>query len=426
MLITALNQTFPEPRSLLIAYSGGMDSHVLLHASRHCGINHSLRAVHLNHGLSPNALQWQQHAEQVCKDLNIPLITKSLNLTIPKGESLEAAAREARYAYFAEILQTNEILCTAHHQDDQMETVFLQLLRGAGPKGLAAMSAFEPFAKGYFSRPLLNSTHDLILNYAHDHNLTWITDESNSNTQFDRNFLRHEIMPVLKKRFPKASETVSRSAAHCASAQRVLEYGLTTTLKQVTGDFAGTLSRAKLSALDSDLQTQVLRTWLVNKNIPMPSTQQLVQLKGLLALKNDVKAIVTWQNYSVRLYQDSLFAAQTHTFNPPDPIAIPWDASQELVLPQSLGTLKFIKSPTGQLSADILQKNITIAFRQIGDGLRFKKIFQELNIPSWQRWQLPLIYVNDELAAIADVWISKQYTCTPGKIGLQVMFEKNI
>lgn len=363
LLIDTINKLFPEPKSLLIAYSGGMDSHVLLHAVKNCGINHTLRAVHINHGLSPNALQWQNHAQQVCKTLNIPLITHQLNLNIPKGESIEACARDARYAYFAEILQANETLCTAHHQDDQLETVLLQLLRGAGPKGLAAMSDFEPFAKGYFARPLLTLTHDLILTYAQENKLEWITDESNANIQFDRNFLRHEIIPVLKKRFPKASETISRSAMHCASAQQVIEYCLTKELENLSGDFPGTLSREKLAELDSDLQTQLLRTWLNNRNIPMPSTQQLTELQKLIHLKNDVKAVIVWKNHSARLYRDSLFAQENAAFNSSKP-------------------------------------NVEIRFYKKGDGLNLKKIFQENNIPPWQRESTPLIYLNDELIGI--------------------------
>lgn len=363
MLIETLNKSLAEPQSLLIAYSGGMDSHVLLHALKHCGTNHTLRAVHLNHGLSPNAEHWQEHAQRVCDDLNIPLMIHPLNLNIQKGESIEALAREARYDYFAQILQAQEILCTAHHQDDQMETVLLQLLRGAGPKGLAAMSGFESFAKGYLARPLLNTTHDLIVNYAQDNKLSWITDESNENTQFDRNFLRRDIIPILKKRFPKAAQTVSRSALHCAAAQQVIEQYIADELINLKGEFEESLSRQKLSQLDDNMQMQVLRTWLSQKNIPMPSTEQLKSVQKLLTLDNDVKAIVVWQSHSARLYRDNLFADKNENFNLPKP-------------------------------------KVDIRFYKKGDGVGLKKLFQENNIPIWQRESVPLIYVNDELIGI--------------------------
>jgi tRNA(Ile)-lysidine synthase len=366
MLIEALNKFSPEPKSLLIAYSGGVDSHVLLHAFAHCGIKHQLRAVHIHHGLSPNANNWVKHAEEICSQLHIPLTVHKLHLNIQKGESIEAIARDARYQYFAEILRPDEILCTAHHEDDQMETVLLQLLRGAGPKGLAAMSAIAPFAQGFHARPLLSVAHDLILNYAKEKHLKWIIDESNDNIQFDRNFLRHDIIPLIKKRFPAAAQTVARSASHCATAQQVIEKYISEEIKKLAGDFADTLSRKKLSALDDDLQSQILRTWLHEKNIPMPSTDQLQAMQKLLTLDNDVKAIVCLQKHSARLYRDNLFVEENENFTPEKP-------------------------------------NVDIRFHENGDGLHVKKLFQENNIPPWQRESTPLIYINDVLIGLIKI-----------------------
>lgn len=363
MLIDTIKTFFPEPRSLLIAYSGGMDSHVLLHALLHCGIKHRLRVVHVHHGLSPNADDWVKHVEQVCNELQLPLIVHHLHLNIPKGESIEALARDKRYQYFAEILQPNEILCTAHHQDDQMETVLLQLLRGAGPKGLAAMASMEPFAQGFHARPLLSIPHHEILNYAKAHALNWITDESNENLQFDRNYLRREVIPLIKKRFPAAAETISRSASHCATAQEVIEKYISDEIKQLSGDIGNTLSRKKLSELDPDLQTQILRTWLNEKNIPMPTTEQVKSIQKMLTLDNDVKAIVCLQKHSARLYRDNLFIEENEKFNPQKP-------------------------------------KVEIRFHKNGDGLRVKKLFQENNIPRWQRESTPLIYINGVLAGL--------------------------
>jgi tRNA(Ile)-lysidine synthase len=351
MLIKTLNKLFPESKPLLIAYSGGLDSHVLLHALAHCNIKHQLRAVHIHHGLSPNANAWAAHAENICNELNIPLVIHHLDLNLQKGESIEARAREARYQYFEELLQDGEILCTAHHQDDQLETVLLQLLRGAGPKGLAAMAEFQD----NHARPLLHISHGDILNYAHENNLEWITDDSNTNIQFDRNFLRHEIIPLIKQRFPAAAETVSRSASHCAVAQQVIE--------QLMGDLPKTLSRKTLSELDDNMQTQVLRTWLAQKNIPMPSSEQLKSIQKMFTLDNDVKAIVTWDKHSARLYRDHLFAEETEKFTPEKP-------------------------------------NVDIRFHKNGDGLSVKKLFQENNIPPWQRESTPLIYLNDVLIGL--------------------------
>ena len=336
-----------------------------------------MRAIHLNHGLNPKANLWQQHAQQVCDDLQIPFISFELKLNIPKSESIEATARAARYAYFAQNLKPSEILCTAHHQDDQLETVLLQLLRGAGPKGLAAM----PELQHQHARPLLTISHDLILNYAQENNLSWIHDDSNENIQFDRNFLRQNIIPLLKQRFPAAASTVSRSAQHCASSQAVLEHYLNQELLNLQGDFPDTLSRQKLLNFDENTQAYLLRTWLMNKQFPMPSSVQLEQIQKLLALKNDVKAIISWQDYSVRLYRDSLFAQETKFFNLPEP-----EISEQAI--------KLIQTSLGQ-------ENIMINFYKPGHGRGLKKIFQALNIPPWQRGQMPLIYVDHKLTAIA-------------------------
>lgn len=372
-----------KPTRLVIAYSGGVDSHVLLHAFKQLhqadSTIFSLRAIHIHHGLNSKASQWQQHAQHICDVLDIPLNIGVLNLNIQKGDSIEAAARAARYAYFANHLMPDEILCTAHHQNDQLETVLLQLLRGAGPKGLSAMPSQEKFAKGILARPLLEVSHDLILKYAQEYQLDYREDESNANVQFDRNFLRHEIIPVLKKRYPQAAQTVSRSAMHCASTQAVLEDYLQQELVQLEGDFPNTLSRKKLLGFDANTQSHLLRTWLQARNIPMPSTQQLKGIQKLLGMKNDVKAIITWQDYSARLYRDSLFAEKTEAFHP-----------SRLVMDMSL------------LSTELLDKDIQIQFYEKGQGLHLKKVFQSLNIPPWQRSSIPLIYTKQKLTAIFD------------------------
>jgi tRNA(Ile)-lysidine synthase len=404
-------QSFPQPISLLIAYSGGMDSHALLHAIKQCNQHHTMRAVHINHGLNPKALQWQQHAQQVCHDLQIPFIAHTLDLNIQKGESIEAVARNQRYAYFAQILQPGEILCPAHHQDDQLETVLLQLMRGAGPKGLAAMSQLEFFAQGHHARPLLQISYKQLKGYANTQQLQWIQDDSNHNTQFDRNYFRHQVIPIIKQRFPAAASTVARSAAHCASMQSVLEDYLKQELIALQGEFPNTLSRAKLAKHTQEKQTLLLRTWILQNDIPLPSTQQLAQIKMIVTARRDAQSIVTWQSYSVRFFRDNLFIASNDFFKPVPDLAFSWDGKEPLQLPN--GELTLVTSKYGRISPRILEQSISIRFRQHNANL--KKIFQEGNIPPWQRWQLPLLYVNDELVAIADIYVAPAYACASGE-----------
>lgn len=414
---------FSKPH-LLVAYSGGMDSHVLLHALKQLQKNDPdifLRAIHLNHGLNPKAAEWQQHAMQICADLDIPLQTHALNLVLKQGESIEARAREARYEYFAKILQEGEILCTAHHQDDQLETVLLQLMRGAGPKGLAAMPSLRAFERGYHARPLLEMNHNDILSYAKTEQLNWINDDSNQSTQFDRNFLRHQIIPTLKQRFPAAAATASRSAQHCASAQHLLEDYLEQELLQLTGDFPRTLSRKKIAQSSLEKQYYLLRNWLIARNISLPSTTQLAQIQQLITARNDSAAKVTWQGYTACFYQDSLFAEKSIHFARPVDQTLMWDGKQPFILPQDLGTLTLSSCAQGLLSPRILQETLTIRFSHQSEYCKvaghkhtrpIKKILQDLKLPLWQRWQLPYLYVNNELAAIGDRLVMLNYART--------------
>jgi len=210
---------------MIIAYSGGLDSHVLLHAvaaMRAELTGCEFIAVHINHGLSEKAGQWTKHCANQCEVLNITFAHINVDAKNKTGESPEAVAREVRYQAFREFMQPGDCLLTAHHQDDQAETLLIQLLRGAGPRGLAAMPYYSDFAEGWHARPLLNFSRDELHEYAQQtfsqNQSAWIDDESNSDTRFDRNFLRHEIIPKLKARFPGMAATLSRSAGLCAEA----------------------------------------------------------------------------------------------------------------------------------------------------------------------------------------------------------------
>lgn len=210
---------FTNKTKFLIAYSGGMDSHVLLHSIHDLRRQNPLlkiRAVHIHHGLNPNADYWVKHCSAICEQLNIELIVKTINVKKNK-HSLEALARELRYQEFIKIINTDECLLTAHHADDQAETLLLQLFRGGGPKGLAAMPKYKNFAQGSFLRPLLEFSRKDLYDYACKNQLNWIEDDSNENIGHDRNFVRHKLMPIITERWPGILTTLARSAEHCAA-----------------------------------------------------------------------------------------------------------------------------------------------------------------------------------------------------------------
>ena len=258
-------------------------------------------------GLSPNASAWAAHCEKMCRDdLRIHFTQHTIDAKAKLGESPEEMARERRYALFAEQLSANDVLVTAHHQDDQAETVLLQLLRGAGPKGLAAMPFIKPLGKGFHARPLLNVTRDDLKKYAKQNHLTWIDDESNANVNFARNFLRHDVLPILKKRWPTVAATLSRTAEHCAEAQQFIDAMATQDLAAVKDPVQkNRLSVTKLRALDAARQRHVLRAWLQELHFPIPSTVKIRQIQqDFLYSSEDKLPHIMWDGIELRRYQD--------------------------------------------------------------------------------------------------------------------------
>ncbi len=398
-------------KKFLIAYSGGLDSHVLLHALVHAlpaSQGFQLRAIHIHHGLQSIAKQWPQHCLRICKDLAIDCEIVNLELTIPKGKSLEAVAREARYQAFAQTLQPDEILLTAHHRDDQAETLLIQLFRGAGINGLAAMPIISTFAKGQHIRPLLEQSRDALAHYAQLHQLNFIEDPSNQDQRYDRNFFRHSIIPQLKKRWSSMDKILARVAQHQAEAKKLLEEYITQDLPLLVGKQKGTLSIKKLKLLSTPRCKAIIRYFLDHQGFSVPSEKKLQHiLSDILNAAQDAMPCVHWQGVEIRRYQDDLYAI------PPLPAhnaqqIIHWNINQSLQLPSLNRILKF-----KHLEAihPLLKKHriVEVRFRQGGERIyqtekkhsqSLKKIFQKMNIPTWERNRIPLIYIENKLVLI--------------------------
>jgi tRNA(Ile)-lysidine synthase len=292
-----------------VAFSGGIDSTVLLHQLIHQYPREQLRAIHVNHDLYPEADAWQAHCQKTCNDFNIPLIAVKLNTKPPVGESIEAWARDKRYAIFREHLQENETLVLAHHADDQAETVLLQLFRGAGPKGLSAMPAEKVFGKGRLLRPLLTWSKQDVLDYAQQHQLSAIYDHSNQDIQFNRNFLRQNIIPLLKDRWPSLDETLSRSARHCAEQEALLETLLKPIYIVSAGSKEGTLSIKALLQHPEPIQRALVRYWLNDKQFPMPGHKKFEKIfEDLIPARPDAQPEIIWGEICIRRYRDDLYS----------------------------------------------------------------------------------------------------------------------
>ena len=302
-----------EHNTFWIAYSGGLDSHVLLSLCSQLRKEMKLmRAIHVNHGISPNANSWANHCKKICESYDIQFIERTISLDLKAGDSLEEAARNKRYAVFAEYLEEGDVLLTAHHQDDQAETVLLQLLRGAGLKGLSAMPEIKSFARGHHGRPLLAFAREDLLQYAKEHQLIWIEDESNQDASLSRNFIRHEILAKLTLRWPSAAACIARSASHCAENQMLLE--AFSREVNVQGSRENTLSVARLLQFSPEKQRFFLRSWIHQLKYPLPDSKKMETIqRDVLFAAWDSSPLVKWGDVMLRrhrmIYICYLFAA---------------------------------------------------------------------------------------------------------------------
>jgi tRNA(Ile)-lysidine synthase len=307
-LVSAIQKHPKTP--LVIAYSGGVDSQVLLHAlaklKHEEKILNTITVCHVNHGLSENAGSWQNFAEQACKNLTLPFIACQVNVQKQAQQSLEALARKARYQALQSVYNYQSLVITGHHRDDQAETFLLALKRGSGLKGLSAMSVEAKHGEDIFVRPLLNISRAEITLYAETHQLDWVEDESNSDTRFDRNFIRQKIMPLLNERWPSITQTISRSSSHCLEGQLLLDELAEQDLVNCQLS-ESCLSISNLSKLSIARFNNLIRFFLAQHYYLMPSTEQLSQVYQQLLANEDKNPTVKVANNYLRRYKNGLY-----------------------------------------------------------------------------------------------------------------------
>ena len=396
-------------KKFLIAFSGGLDSHVLLHlmASIREIADIEIRAIYVNHGLQKEADSWARHCREICASLFVQFGTVALGLQNKKGESLEALARNARYLALSESLQTDEVLLTAQHKNDQAETLLLQLFRGAGVDGLASMPYCSKFGRGQHIRPLLDYSRQDLQDYVDVHQLHFIEDPSNQDQRFDRNFLRQSIMPQLEKRWQGISKVLSRAAQHQAEAKELLDDFAAQDLQALQTSDKNQLRISKLLKLSDRRQKLVLRYWIKQQGFLQPSTKKFKRLfEDVICARVDATPILSWfsaeKNVEIRRYQDTLYIMDALPVHDRSRV-IPWDMKQPLNLPEIDVTLY----PEGV--KDLLPNTkgaVTVRFRQGGEKIyspkqgkhiSLKKLFQGSDIPPWWRSRVPLIYKGEQL-----------------------------
>ncbi|MEE9355757.1 MAG: tRNA lysidine(34) synthetase TilS [Methylococcaceae bacterium] len=402
---------------LNIAYSGGLDSHVLLHLCSKIFPSKQvrLRAVHVHHGLQKEADTWVDHCSHITKDLAVDFEEIKVDATPSPGQSLEEAARDARYSALKRCLNKSNIVVTGQHREDQLETMLLQLFRGAGLAGLSGMSERSRLGEGWLIRPLLNVPKSLIEQYAKEHKLSWIEDPSNQYNQFDRNFLRNQVVPVIKQRWPSLDKTIARSARHCANAQTVIATEIRQHYQSIVATDR-TLPITQLLAFDHAHKLGIVRYWFNECGLRMPSELMLNKIITEVAnAKDDRNPIIKHQNHVVRRYRDNLYLLpETGCFD--SKRVIHWPASSLKVNLVDNGALeKVTVSKSGiKFSTWDSARQIFIRYRQGGEKLSLpgragrhtlKNLYQEAGIPPWQRDRIPLLFFDDQLVAIGGDWI---------------------
>jgi tRNA(Ile)-lysidine synthase len=417
-----------------IALSGGLDSTVLLAGlagladCNAAGFLQPMRAIHVDHGLHRDAARWSERSAWVARSFGIDCEIVHVDARPAAGESPEAAARAVRYGVLAERLRPGELLLTAHHADDQLETVLLQWLRGGGLRSLAGMQPVAPFACGWHARPLLGFTRGELRDWARAAGLEWLEDPSNLDTRFDRNYLRLEVLPAVRRRWPAAARTVGRVAMQAAEALELDAEAAATDLAAARE--AGTLLLPVMRVLAPSRQRRLLRAWLRAAGLPIPAAATLEALRhDVLAAAGDRVPRVCWPGVVVHRYRERLYAAASSTevrpwargaWQPGQAFDLGWLGRLELRPAQGEGLSR--ARLTGPLAVEPRPSGGT--FRPAGSAHHrpLRKWFQERGVLPWLRSQLPIVAFDGEIVAIGDLACGGALAAAPGEDSWRIVW----
>jgi tRNA(Ile)-lysidine synthase len=428
----------PVKSSYVIAYSGGVDSHVLLYCC--AKLNVPVRAVHVHHGLQSVADEWVTHCKKNCEQLSVHLDIVYVDATQKKSKSPEEAARDARYQALSDCLQEGDCLITAQHQNDQAETVLLQLFRTANTAGLSAMPDKKLIGEHVQIRPLLSFSRAELVNFALENNLQWIEDPSNQDKAFDRNYVRADILPRLIKRWPAMVTQLATVAELQSNNLSVLEDMAAIDLANVITepDFQSIYCRYEvLSVLSIPLLTKLsdarlfnlLRYWVLSIIDVSPTRNLLLELqKTLIEVQADANSVLTYAGFEYRKYQDKLFLLKK-TSELDDMDIASWNPAIPLGLSGINIRMTAVKTMGAGLKLELLDEVLTIKFRQGGERFhpayrqhsqRLKKLLQEEGVPPWERSSFPLLYYKGECVAVIGLWMAKHHVVDEDSEGWKI------
>ena len=429
-----LTQSHKKIKSMTVALSGGVDSVVLLHLLYELQKTHhfTLNATHVNHGLSKNADKWVKFCEKLCTQLSVPLDVHYVKLPQKKSLGIEGEARGLRYEKLFQ--SKSDLIVLAHHADDQAETFLLQLIRGAGVKVLSSMAHFDDARKLW--RPLLNTSRSDIEKYSKQYKLKWIEDESNLNIDFDRNFIRTKVLPILKNRFNHIIKVIYRSSTHLAEAQDLLDdlakLDLKNHLKSI--NYKHKLKVNTLNKLSHSRAKNVLRYWLEINGQLMPSKDLLDELlRQVLHAKKDAELkIELSKEFEIRRYKDEIYLVKKNQYVQKK-YEIVWQGESEILLPNGQ-QLKFKKVKGRGISLEKMKnKKLMISDRKGGEFFKpdskrptkkVKQFLQESNLPPWEREKLPLIFVDNDLVFLPNFGVDINWQTKPKEDGLVLTWIK--
>ncbi|MFT5482644.1 MAG: tRNA(Ile)-lysidine synthase [Halieaceae bacterium] len=423
----------------LIAYSGGLDSTVLLSAAIELRRQYrssaeqgfpELLAVHVNHGLADDAGAWVLHCAQWCEAHSVPLSVRCVEVLRGPGESPEAAARRVRYEVFTDLLQPDDLLLQGHHLDDQLETFFLRLLRGSGPRGLTGIPTSRALGHGEIWRPLLALERAQLLSYAKDLKLDWIEDPSNAETEFDRNYLRHEVLPALARRWPQYRASMASSMELLSAQEQYATASVTELLSELDGVNERGVPYLRLpDLLDSgtELAGMLIRSWLQLHSLSSPGKIQLEEFMRQL-LESD-GARLQAGSYVLQRYDEAIYLLMPTPKLDID-FELPITSGARYTIP-GIGVIELIKCRGEGLRAGV-DDHLTLRSRRGGERCRpatrqhsqlLKKLLQEYRVAPWLRENIPLVYRGDQLVAVGDLWVCYDNVAKGDEFGVVIRWQ---
>ena len=422
-------QAIADAPQILVGLSGGIDSVLLLELLSQQIDSKRIQAVHINHGLSDNADQWQQFTQNYCRQLGVEFYAEKIQLVVT-GEGIEAAAREARYAVFEKRLKQNGLLFLAHHADDQVETVFYRLLRGSGSKGLAGIPETRPLGMGQLIRPLLAYSKQAIQREAVERDLNWIEDESNLDDRFDRNYIRNQVIPVIAKRWPDYPQTIMHSAGLSDQANQLskdLALEDLASLDELNERAGWSISIEALTNLSTLRQRNFLRYWSEIQHLSAPSSKIINEiLSSVVGARQDASPEIVWQSQCWARFQNRLYLLNHSNQQVPQDFPISWNMQNCLLLADGSQISAESSKDKGLLVA---VESLEVRYRQGGERCKpegrghsnsLKKLLLEYQLPPWLRDRVPLFYVNRELVAVGDLWVCEGWVAEPNQSGVKI------